>query len=256
MKIQILSDLHYEIADFNPIMTDANVVVLAGDIDKGLNALTRTGSYEAHQHVVYVPGNHEYYRGTRSELIKQMKAEPHSSRIHVLDNNEIIIGDVRFLGCTLWTDFLLFGEAERPWAMREGSRYLNDFNLIAESVHPGKPSKPFTPERSVELFNESVKWLEARLDEGFDGKTVVVTHHLPSMLSVADRYKESKLSACFASNLDHLFGRMDLWIHGHTHDSIDYVSNGTRVVCNPRGYERRGQEPENLDFDPKFTVEI
>jgi hypothetical protein len=49
--------------------------------------------------------------------------------------------------------------------------------------------------------------------------------------------------------------RAQLWIHGHTHDSFDYVCNGTRVVCNPRGYAIDGI-PENPRFDPALTIDI
>jgi hypothetical protein len=78
---------------------------------------------------------------------------------------------------------------------------------------------------------------------------------LPSKLSVADRFKNDLLSACFASELDHLFGMMDIWVHGHTHDNFDYIINGTRVICNPRGYVTYNGT-ENFDFNPKLVVEV
>ena len=64
------------------------------------------------------------------------------------------------------------------------------------------------------------------------------------------------LNASFVSNADHLAGgdRVQLWVHGHTHDSFDYRLNGTRVVCNPRGYAKGGVN-ENAHFDPHFIVE-
>jgi predicted phosphodiesterase len=46
-----------------------------------------------------------------------------------------------------------------------------------------------------------------------------------------------------------------LWIHGHTHDSFDYRLDGTRVVCNPRGYAKDGAN-ENPLFDAGFMIEI
>lgn len=114
---------------------------------------------------------------------------------------------------------------------------------------------PFTPARSIELHEHSLAWVKGKLDTPFDGKTVVVTHHLPSKQSVVERFKDSLLSACFASELDYLFGKMNMWIHGHTHDNLDYEVNGTRVICNPRGYMTyRGAE--NFDFNPKLVVEI
>jgi hypothetical protein len=47
-----------------------------------------------------------------------------------------------------------------------------------------------------------------------------------------------------------------LWIHGHTHSSVDTYVGGTRIVCNPRGYVYGNGQIENPNFDPTFTVEI
>ena len=103
---------------------------------------------------------------------------------------------------------------------------------------------------------QQIRWLKDQLQEPFPGKTVVVTHHLPSARSVADRYKTDLLSACFASELDHLFGPMALWVHGHTHDCFDYDVGGTRVVCNPRGYTHPDASPENPHFNPALVIEV
>ena len=179
----------------------------------------------------------------------EMRAAAREYGVHLLDNDEVIIDGVRFLGATLWTDFMLFGAEEMPWAMKEGQHFLNDFRVI----HEGE--QHFSPSRSVELHKESLAWLEQKLAEPFDGKTVVVSHHLPSKRSVAERFKKSLLSACFASELDHLFGKMNFWIHGHTHDNFDYIENGTRVVCNPKGYETyRGTE--NSQFNAGLVVDV
>lgn len=93
-------------------------------------------------------------------------------------------------------------------------------------------------------------------DDQYIGKTVVITHHLPSMLSVADKYKEDLLSSCFASNLDDLLGSANIWIHGHTHESFDYEINGTRVICNPRGYSRFDRDVENANFKSNLEITI
>jgi Icc-related predicted phosphoesterase len=199
---------------------------------------------------LYVPGNHEFYRLERTQTLEQMRASARELGVHLLDNNGVVIGGVRFLGSTLWTDFTLFGEALKIKAMSEGEKYLNDFRLIRDQ------GQVFSPARSSRLHQASREWLSAKLQEKFSGKTVVITHHLPSAHSVAERYKPSLTSACFASNLDELMGHSVLWIHGHTHDSMDYVLRGTRVVCNPRGYCRLPGAPENSAFDPAFVVEI
>lgn len=230
---------------------DCDVVVLAGDIGSGTKGFVQMREDYPTQEIIYVPGNHEFYRLDRIKALEEMRVAATALGIHLLDNNEVILGGTRFLGSTLWTDFELFGVEEKPYAMREGSYFLNDFHLINEG------DDRFTPQRSIELHREAVAWLEQQLDREVAGvkATVVVTHHLPSVLSVSARYRNSLLSACFASNLDHLLGKSNLWIHGHTHDSFDYLLNGTRVICNPHGYQTFNGI-ENFDFDPLKVVEI
>jgi hypothetical protein len=86
---------------------------------------------------------------------------------------------------------------------------------------------------------------------------VVITHHAPSRRSVHPRFASSLLNAAFVSDAERFLGgdRVQLWIHGHTHDSFDYVVDGTRVVCNPRGYAKDGVN-ENHRFDPHLMIEV
>lgn len=262
MKLHILSDLHNEFSEYridNTTASEADVIILAGDVGSGMNAAHYAGM-QAQLHgkpVIFILGNHEFYRFEINSLRKMMRkwTTPYESAdvvpTHFLDDSEVIINGVRFLGCTLWTDFELFGEELKQECMWEGEQRLNDFRLIDFGEWK------FIAADSLNLHKKSLSWLANKLlNEKFDGKTVVITHHLPSMLSVADRYKEDHLSACFASNLDYLFGTCDLWIHGHTHVSFDYTVNETRVICNPRGYSRYEKVNENGHFDPKLLVEI
>ena len=173
----------------------------------------------------------------------------------MLDDHELVLGGIRFLGSTLWTDFMLFGaNAKRAAAMREGQRFMRDFTRIRMD---DCPDATFTPERSAELFDSHARWLEARLAEAYAGPTVVITHHAPSRRSIHPRFADSLLNACFVSDAEHLLqgSRVQLWIHGHTHDSFDYTANGTRVVCNPRGYAKDGVN-ENPRFDADLCIEI
>lgn len=255
MKLYVLSDLHLEFSTFEPSQTDADIVVLAGDIGKGTSGIEWARNAFPDIEIVYVPGNHEFYGTQRLETLDAMRTEAKENGVHLLDEDDVVIhsqdklDSVRILGCTLWTDFMLFGEAKKSIAMSDGQLCLNDFRVIREGAGT------FTPSQSIELHEKSLPWLKAKLDEPFSGKTIVVTHHLPSKQSVVDRFKDDLLSACFASELGYLFGKMDLWVHGHTHDNLDYEENGTRVICNPRGYvTSRGSE--NLDFNPKLVIEI
>ncbi len=255
MKLHILSDLHLEFAAFEPPETGADVVVLAGDIGLFTEGIYWARRTFPHQEIVYVPGNHEFYGTERLATLAAMKIAAEECGVHLLDDSEAVIrspdgsDSVRFLGCTLWTDFRLFGDAMQQESMVAGQNGLNDFRLIREG------DELFTPERSVAAHKKSVTWLEEKLAAPFAGKTVVVTHHLPSARSAEGRFQDSILAPCFASRLDDLFGKMELWVHGHTHDSFDYKADDTRVVCNPRGYvTSRGEE--NLDFKPGLAVEI
>jgi len=249
MRIHVLSDLHTEMASYEPHPVVCDVVALAGDIGSGARGIEWARHIWPDQEIIYVPGNHEYYCLERTATLQAMRETARQLGVHLLDNDEVVIAGVRFLGSTIWTDFKLFGEDTKLRAISAGQHNLNDFRLIKEQ------GRVFSPERSIEIHEESIAWLSARLQEDFAGETVVVTHHLPSMLSVSDRFKTSILSACFASNLDALIGHSALWIHGHTHDTLDYVQNGTRVLCNPRGYSRYETDQENFVFNPTFVVE-
>lgn len=132
------------------------------------------------------------------------------------------------MACDSWSaDFLLLGKTKKITAMSDRHIFLNDFHLIHED------KKHFSPERSIGLHEKALGWLKARLNEPFNGETVMVSRHLPSGQSAVERFKESLFSAYFASELSYLFGKMDLWIHGHTHDNLDYVVNRTRVIRSP-----------------------
>lgn len=256
MRIHVLSDLHLEFAEYEDHTVECDVIVLAGDIHPGTQGIEWARQRWADKEIIYVPGNHEYYRSQFDQMNEQLAEAGKLHGVHVLNRGEVTIGGVRFLGATLWTDFGLFGEGDKPWAMRECSSYLADFRVIRYGV------RVFTPEDSVRLHRMDVAWLESRLGgksptvgEPFDGKTVVVTHHLPSRRSVAARYAKELTSSGFASDLSRMLGLSDLWIHGHTHDSFDYVEAGTRVICNPRGYVTYGGQ-ENYVFDPALVVEV
>lgn len=247
MRIHILSDLHIEFEAFAPPDVSADVVVLAGDIAVGRHALDWAQTTFPGRPVVYVPGNHEFYGG-KLALIDEFKQHAHG-QLHVLDRDVVNIGDVRFLGAILWTDFQLFGESQRYFAMRHAEECMTDFVAIR---HQGRR---FTPRASVALHEDSVAWLSKELAKPFEGRTVVVTHHAPSTMSVAPRFKTDPLSPAFASRLEPLIEAQgpDLWIHGHTHDAFDYRIFGTRVVCNPRGYPGEG---ERLGFDPALVIDL
>lgn len=247
MKLHILNDLHIEFEDFAPPVTDADVVILAGDIGVGLDGLRWVEARFPDRPVIYVPGNHEFYHHDITLIDELMAQAP--DHIHVLNDNPVVLNGVRFLGSILWTDFALFGEADKFFAMQQARQGMADFSIIQNH------GQRFMPEDAIQLHTASRDWLTAMLAEPFDGKTVVVTHHAPSSRSVHPRYARDLLTPAFASNLENLMDsdHLALWIHGHMHDSFDYEILGTRVVCNPRGYAPEALTP---DFRPDWVVEI
>lgn len=194
-----------------------------------------------------MPGNHEYYRHDLT-LIDELKARS-PRNFHVLNDEEIIIDDVRFLCSVLWTDFALFGEEDKFFSIQRARQMMPDFSVIQNN------RSTFTPEDSIKLHEASRAWLTAMLSEPFSGKTVVVTHHAPSSESVAPQFTADLLTPAFASNLENLMdnGAPTLWVHGHMHDSFNYNIYNTRVICNPRGYP---EEADTSRFRPDLVVEV
>jgi predicted phosphodiesterase len=253
MKLQVLSDLHLSCGALDAPRSDADVVVLAGDVARPREAIAWASGLG--KPVVFVAGNHEFYGGSLDGTPRELRREAAGTGVRVLDCDEAFIGGVRFLGATLWTDFLLHGAGEgREAAVREALLRVRDFTRIRTAE--GAPA-PFMPDDSARLFHAQAAWLDRKLSEPHDGPTVVVTHHAPSPRSIHPRFAGSPLNACFVSDAEHLLagGRAALWVHGHTHDSHDYDCGGTRVVCNPRGYSRDGAN-ENPRFDAAFQVRV
>ena len=251
--LNILSDLHLSLGALKIPENDADLVILAGDVARPKEAASWASGFA--KPVLYVPGNHEFYGGSIGGTVDELKQLCAGTNIHVLDNEEFVVEGVRFLGTTLWTDFMLFGEGEkRVAAMQEALAFMRDFSRIRAGE--GLETM-FTPSDSAALFKIHARWLESKLAEPYPGPTVVITHHAPSRKSIHPRFADSLLNACFVSDAERLIdgSRARVWTHGHTHDSFDYFLNGTRVVCNPRGYVKDGVI-ENPLFDANFLVEI
>lgn len=245
MRIHLLSDLHNEFSPFTPEPPDCDLVILAGDIDvktRGVEWAKKAFSVP----VLYVPGNHEFYGGHLTRTLEKLRAAQ-DDRVRVLDRDEVKLAGVRFLGATMWTDFAATGNPHI--AAFSAQTALNDFKQIRTS--------DFRRIRPADLIAESVKtkdWLRTKLAEPFDGPTVVITHHAPTLRSLQDNpHAGTDLDAAFANRWDDLMGgdQMALWLHGHSHTAVDYDVAGTRVVCNPRGYPG-----EETGFCPDLVIEV
>lgn len=253
VRLNILSDLHLSSAGLPIPETDADIVILAGDIARPKAALEWASGFD--KPVLYIAGNHEFYGASLGATVQALQEQAAGTRIHILDNSQLVLHGVRFLGSTLWSDFNLYGPGPaREQAITDALAFIRDFSRITTD---DTPPRVFSPSDMEALFNANRLWLQDQLAQPFDGPTVVITHHAPSPKSIHPRFAGSLINNCFVSDSEYLLGadRAVLWIHGHTHDSFDYQVHGTRVVCNPRGYARDGIN-ENAAFDPNLIIEV
>ena len=283
MKIAVSSDLHLE---FGPIVLEntdsADVLILSGDICTAKqfknNPKERMMVKDFFKqcslqfpHVVYIMGNHEHYNFDIVDTYDRLKAElADLPNIHVLEKETWEHDGVTFVAGTLWTD-MNKGDPLTLWhcskgmsdfqVIKNGNRMVQhkrnvyheserneDGTLVVKTVdHYQSPSK-WSPEDSVEDHKKMLDYIKIAT-ENKTKQYVVVTHHAPSPISIAECYKHDTLmNGAFASDLsDFILDRpqIKLWTHGHMHNVSDYMIGDTRVVCNPRGYighEQRAKE--------------
>jgi Icc-related predicted phosphoesterase len=256
MKIQIFSDLHVDVSQPPPINigADVDVVVVAGDTAEGAD-----NAFVALRHIVpekipilTVIGNHEYYRRCIPEELALARELAPSLNVHLLEDDSVVLKiggtSVRFAGCTLFTDYQVFGSKNTAHAMRAALRGLNDHRLVTWTK---KPWRRFRPEQAALMHSASKAFLTETLATPFSGPTVVVCHH-GHWRSAHPQFQTDILSAAYVSNLAFIEEfQPDLFIHGHVHWSFDYRVGRTRVLCNPRGYPG-----ENPNFNPALVVEV
>lgn len=259
MRLLILSDLHHELwrekaPHIDLAVSRPDVVILAGDISSGAKAAEWATNAFAGTPVLYVSGNHEPYGKNLDHVQDEIEAAcTLVSNVHFLNCSKYIYDNVRFIGATLWTDFKLFGDDARAEAMREAELVMTDYKRIRLA---SKGYRKLRAADTAQLHAAHKSWIKKKLAEPFAGMTVVVTHMAPSMRSVPEQYRTDLSSAAYASRMDDLVSRADLWVHGHIHETLDYRIGKCRVVCNPCGYINRDGTAENIHFDPAFVAEL
>lgn len=275
MKLLILSDLHLEFGRSYevPPELEYDVAVLAGDINtpgrKVVHWAQRDSTFGGRP-VVVVPGNHEFYGCELEAEMDEMHRAAQGSNVSLLNRGAVEIEGVRFLGCTLWTDFQLAHRDEQSTlstdvsaALAAANRRMMDYERIETRIRPMPGPSERARRRTLRAEDTLARhwidrdWLRRSLREPCSGKTVVVTHHAPSLDSVPPRYVGDELSPAFTSDLpSEMFDVPSVWIHGHTHWPTDYWRGSCRVISNPRGYMMTDGSIENSDFSPGFVVEV
>jgi Icc-related predicted phosphoesterase len=248
-KIQLVSDLYLD-HDGSPhnnddllrqiVAANADILVIAGDLaaSNSANWLHALDVFCKHtKHVVYVPGNHEYYGSSPHDVEDRFDAARSLHKnLHLLTCGKCAVEGIKFAGATLW-----FNNSAQVQQQRG---FLNDFRYI-EKFEPW-------------VYYQSVKARSLLANTVAD---VIVTHHLPSYYSVEDKYKGSPLNCFYVNNLmddGTAKVRAKLWMHGHTHASVDWTythgdgaTPGCRVLANPKGY--KGENPK---FNAAFALEV
>ncbi len=281
MNIQLISDLHLE---SHPNFTvapaaGADLLVLAGDIgsyqegslltdmgiaDFGLARFSPLPVAEGGAGwpvpVFYVPGNHEFDGLDFSATHHRLRETCERLGITWLERTRLVFGGIRFIGCALWTDFdalssaqAMHGDVTLGEQLKERQKAFRAANFYLKRYHATQQGEPMLAEAMREVGLQSQDWLRQALAEPFDGKTVVITHFAPSLLSADPRYGLVPGTAGFCNSLDGLLPLADVWMHGHLHCAINYVSQGCRVVANPLGYAGKGEQQA---FRPDFCVSV
>ncbi len=258
MKLQLLSDLHLETEAFDPEPAPgAELLVLAGDIDATWSGFARFAGWPVP--VIVVAGNHEFDGRELDEAWPALREECARHGLRLLQRESAVVTGadgrrVRFVGCTRWSDFDLFGAAERERAERAAVYFMR----LMAATRAGQPFDAAAVRREGLACRA---WLEAELGRPAAGRwdaTVAVTHFAPSLRSADPRYGRQPGTASFCNADDDLIPRADLWLHGHLHCRHDYrVARAgrapSRVVCQARGLASKG---ESEGLDPLRLIEV
>lgn len=280
MKMQLLSDLHLEAhphwkAEPAP---GADLLVLAGDIgsyqtgsqlgdnDFGLGQFSPHNGWPTP--VIFVPGNHEYDGMDFDVAHARLRETCDRLGLIWLERETVVLGGVRFVGTTLWSDFDALGPsaAMPPAAMKHGvqvnpltqllkarDKAFRAANYYLRKTLTTRHTEPWLAENLREQALVCQTWLREALAAPFDGPTVVITHFAPSLLSADPRYGLTPGTAGFCNGLDDLLPLAQLWLHGHLHAPSDYIHQGCHVVANPLGYARKNEQAR---FQPRHLIEI
>jgi len=264
MRFRLMSDLHLEFEDrtldFTPIpLKDdkTTVLILAGDVALGIDAVGFIQKMcKQFYKVVYCLGNHEFYYNEYNKTRARWSDRPEMpSNLILLDDHVAIIDEqVRLVGGTLWTDF----NGDDYFAKNLAIQCMNDYNCAkfkSGDKVSGYRKRPLHPNDTVRAHKQTLFLITETIRVPFDGPTIVVTHHLPHPLCVAQDFRTDPLNPAYMTNLDEVIEANDIavWVHGHTHTNVDVEVHDTRILCNPRGYT-----PDDLNegFDEQLTFEV
>ena len=271
MRCHYFSDLHLESQDFSPALPQGEVLIIAGDLcharclapgandrygieqrSRTLRFIDRTLANFAH--VLLVPGNHEHYDGVFDETAELLRSN--LAGVTVLDNSSVVIDGIHFFGTTLWTDFDRRSQACMDGVRRRCGEFFFVKKKRGDAADRLACSK-FQPEDALAAFDSSWQALQRHLTATPTARTVVVSHHAPSLVGLNAAHSLNGLDGAFASDLDgKLAGWPSIatWVHGHTHVRRSYRVGSTMVHTNCRGFEGRDESAKRFSPNAYFDV--
>jgi predicted phosphohydrolase len=252
MRIRILSDLHREFGTvaLPDVAADS---VLAGDIDRGVKGVAWAPTRFPETPVLYIAGNHEFYDERIGRLHEKFREAAAGSNITILENETYEWNGYRFFGATLWSDFAPLGDRQSAMlAAGDRDRGMNDYRKIRRA-DAGK----LQPKHTALLHADSRLALTKFLSAVDRTKSVVITHHAPSIRSAMSGTQNDLITAAYASDMEELINTQGpaLWIHGHIHEVRDSLIGSTRVLNNSLGYQTF-RNPESTGFKPDLVLEL
>ncbi len=251
MRVRILSDLHREFGHVELPDIPADLVILAGDIDRGTRGVAWAKQRFPDTPVLYVCGNHEFYGERIGRLQENLREATAGSNVRLLDNEVADIGGWSFFGATLWTDFNLLGDPQSAmFAAASKTTGMNDYRKIRR-LDTGR----LMPKHTALLHAESRLALTRFLDGTDRSRSVVITHHAPTFRSIPAQKRNAIASAAYASNLDELIMEHGpaVWIHGHIHSPRDFIVGRTQILNNAQGYP---DETTRTYFRTDLVIEL
>lgn len=244
MKLHVMSDLHtefwndehqkrwfYDLIDIKIEKDKPDAVILAGDIfllreESNVRPVVKE-FVNRYPEVYYVPGNHEFFGTSIAEGLELLKNIDETNH-----NFNLILPGLHYAngisGGTLWF------KASYEWFK---DTWI-DYRLIKDSKDSIK--------------DQHTRFLKAKPWE----HDIVISHHFPTEESIAEEYRASDINGFFCAGIESELTNVNarLWVHGHTHKPMDYISKyGFRVYCNPYGYPH---EVDNPNFFERLLVQI
>lgn len=237
MKIGYYSDLHLEFENLKLINDEADVVVLAGDIHSGVQGV-KWASNNFKQQVIMIPGNHEFYTRKNinlQQIIYGMRTAAKGTNVNILNNENIVIDGVNFIGSTLWTDFNLYGKQDI--AMLLAGQMINDYSFIKMPTEH-MVNRLFTTNDALALYKEAIAFIHSSIQ--LNAQNVIITHYGVDERCSNPRFHRDHLTAAFNSDLKEFIttnkNKITAWIYGHTHFNLDFEIENVPILTNQRGY--------------------